>query len=137
MIRGRTISKYRVRTDALGKLERTMDGIVFDSKAELQRYAVLKQKQAAGAISGLQVHPIYPLHADGGKLVGFYEADFWYRDGDGAPVVEDVKGVRTELFRWKKAHFEAQYGMEITETIRPASQRRGRQTPRSRTPGRG
>jgi hypothetical protein len=35
-------------------------------------------------------------------------------------VVEDVKGFKTELYRWKKKHVEAQYGIEIVEIGRKA-----------------
>jgi hypothetical protein len=49
-------------------------------------------------------------------MVGHYVADFRYRSGpQGLLVVEDVKGVRTALYRWKKKHVEAQYGIQITE----------------------
>lgn len=30
-------------------------------------------------------------------------------------VIEDVKGVKTALYLWKKKHVEAQYGITITE----------------------
>ena len=30
-------------------------------------------------------------------------------------VVEDVKGFKTPLYRWKKKHVEAQYGITVTE----------------------
>jgi hypothetical protein len=33
-------------------------------------------------------------------------------------VVEDVKGMRTPMYRWKKKHVEAQYGITITEVGR-------------------
>jgi hypothetical protein len=32
-----------------------------------------------------------------------------------ARVVEDVKGFKTPLYRWKKKHFEAQHGIQIRE----------------------
>src|SRR5690606_4113687 len=47
----------------------------FDSRAEARRYDALRLKLKAGFISELQVHPRYPLCANG-KLLGYYEADF-------------------------------------------------------------
>ena len=41
-------------------------------------------------------------------------ADFVYIE-NGRKVVEDAKGVRTQLYQWKRRHFEIQYGMPITE----------------------
>ncbi len=44
-------------------------------------------------------------------------ADFSYTDTrTGLVVVEDVKGFKTPLYRWKKRHVEAQYGFRILET---------------------
>jgi len=79
-------------------------------------------------IDDLQVHPRYPLLAElttgtvAGEwkalegerpLVGYYEADFSYRNKFGARVVEDVKGVVTPLAHWKLRHFKAQYGFDV------------------------
>lgn len=96
-----------------------VDGLWFDSKAEAKRYRELKIMLTAGIIEGLQMHPRYALKTveeDTGRVVvvGHYVADFWYKRA-GQPVVEDVKGLRTETYEWKKRHFAAQYGMEITE----------------------
>ena len=35
-------------------------------------------------------------------------------------MTEDVKGFKTPLYRWKKKHVAAQYGIDILET-RPKS----------------
>jgi hypothetical protein len=45
-------------------------------------------------------------------------ADFRYRQGpQGILVVEDVKSkpTMTAIYRWKKRHMLAQYGIQITE----------------------
>jgi hypothetical protein len=97
------------------------DGITFDSQKEATRYAELKLLERMGAISGLQLQPRFPLNAWHGDhsqcpLVGEYRADFQYLDtASQAVVVEDVKGFRTQLYRWKKKHCEAQYGVRIVE----------------------
>ncbi len=124
-----TRSKYGVRTDAAGKLTRTCDGILFASQAECRRYAELKMLEKAGVIWDLELQPRFPLSVpsttgwaaialtstfDG--RIGEYRADFKYHDQTTIPyVVEDVKGVRTALYAWKKRHVERQYGIVIRE----------------------
>ena len=91
-----------------------VNGIRFASKAEARRYQELRLEQSVGAISGLELQPRYPLHINGWKL-GEYRADFRYRNGDGMTVVEDVKGVLTPMYRWKKKHVAAEYGVDVVE----------------------
>ncbi len=112
-------SKYHNRRTA------TPDG-TFDSHAEAKRWAELKLLVKAGKIFDLRRQVRIPLHVDG-KRIGFYVADFVYcrlpvkssyAPGWGfshGAVVEDVKGVRTALFKWKANHLEAEYGFAITE----------------------
>src|ERR1035441_6049660 len=54
-------SKYGVDQSAAGRLERTIDGHVFDSKVELQDYRMLKIALAAGFISNLELQPQFSL----------------------------------------------------------------------------
>lgn len=51
------------------------------------------------------------------KRIGFYEADFAYEvyGGHGAAVVEDVKGVKTPVYRLKKKLMLAIYGVDVVE----------------------
>lgn len=99
-----------------------VDGIWFASKAEARRYSELKLLEKAGEIRQLELQPRFRLScACAGApsmraKVGEYIADFRYRQGPyGVLVIEDVKGVKTALYRWKKKHFELQYGLMITE----------------------
>ena len=115
-----------------------IDGIRFASKAEAARYLELKLLEKAGEIKELECQPKYPLYSPtpGSSVVRFkvgdYVADFRYRQGPrGILVIEDVKGMKTALYRWKKRHFEAQYGLSITEIGRPS--RRGRRKPKQST----
>lgn len=90
-----------------------IDGIRFDSKAEARRYGELKLLQMAGAITGLRVHPTYtliePFDYHGEHVRGTdYEADFAYFE-DGCVVVEDVKGMETEVYRIKAKLFKKLY----------------------------
>ena len=108
-----------MRRHKYGAKRAEVDGHKFDSKAEARRYGELKMLEKAGKIVGLKVHPKFGLRVDMGRRgkteIGFYEADFHYLSEGGEAVVEDVKGVRTPIYRWKKKHFEAEYGIEITE----------------------
>lgn len=125
-------SKYHARRTEV-------DGIPFASKREAGRYQVLKARMAAGDVRRLKCQPryaLYPLvllgadvkNANAGEpsnrrvLIAEYVADFEYEESDRgyggitwALVVEDVKGVRTDLYKLKKRWFEAQYGMTIRE----------------------
>ncbi len=88
----------------------------FDSQMEAKRYQELKLLLEVGEITNLRVHIRYALHV-GDEKIGDYESDFYYLTTGSKPqvIIEDVKGCRTALYRWKKKHFEAEYGMEITE----------------------
>lgn len=109
-----------------------VDGIRFASQKEARRYQELKLLEQAGKIEELELQPRFPLYAAGTSgyvaraletatdreslRIGEYRADFKYRDGRTVPyVVEDVKGFKTPLYRWKKKHVEAQYGITIRE----------------------
>jgi len=93
----------------------TVDGIVFDSAKEARRYGELKLLENAGKIECLVLQPEYPLEAKRGGEVGKYRADFAYYSPSHGFIVEDVKGFKTPLYRWKKKHVEAQYGIQIRE----------------------
>lgn len=90
----------------------TIDGHRFASKAEGARYVELRLLEKAGEIRGLGLQPRFTLHV-GGVLIGAYVADFVYFDAAGTRVVEDVKGLDLPLGRWKRKHFEAQYGQPV------------------------
>jgi hypothetical protein len=97
-----------------------VDGIRFASKKEARRYGELKLLEKAGEIHSLRVQPSFDLDVIGGFVnrvnIGVYRADFDYFDRrKDTRVVEDVKGFKTPLYRWKKKHVEAQYGISITE----------------------
>ena len=110
MTRIKLPSKYRaVRT--------TVCGITFASKKEAHRYLVLKDRLAKKEIFELRLQPEFPLTTCG-RHIGFYVADFSYRltKYPGELIVEDVKGVKTALYRWKKKHMLLEHGITILET---------------------
>ena len=93
-----------------------LDGITFDSKLEANRYAELKLMERAGLISNLERQKWFELiPKDGKHRARGYVADFVYKDENGAQVVEDVKGVRTDLYRWKKDMMRWIHRIEIKE----------------------
>lgn len=104
---GMSYRKYRNR-----KTE--VDGFVFDSKREANRYLQLKLLEKAGEIRDLVLQPCFDLIVQGGKVVGKYYADFQYRAGDKV-VIEDAKGVRTAVYRLKKKIVESVHNIKIIE----------------------
>ncbi len=91
----------------------------FGSLKEGRRYVELMQLQKAGVIRGLQRQVSYYCTATPDTTVGSWVADFIYEEpfaNDWRDVVEDCKGLRTALYKWKKKHVEAQYGITIRET---------------------
>ena len=88
---------------------------VFDSSAELSRYLLLRNQEAADEITDLVCQPQFELvpafvDSEGKKVRAIgYTADFSYRLLDGTLVVEDVKSaptrtqayqLRVKLLKW-------------------------------------
>lgn len=93
----------------------TVEGHAFDSLAEARRYQELCLLHVAGEITGLVIHPRFPLVVNG-VPIATYEADFGYTEtATGRAVVEDVKGVRTDVYRIKCKLMRACYGIEVKE----------------------
>jgi hypothetical protein len=93
-----------------------VDGITFDSKREARRYEELKLLVKANEIRGLELQPEYEVKVEGKKIC-VYRADFRYWDErEGRMIVEDVKGVKTPVYRLKKKLVEAIYRVQIKET---------------------
>ncbi len=97
-----------------------VDGHRFASRKEARRYGHLKQMMAAGEIRNLTLQPRFDIEI-GGVLVRYpggrkmqYVADFMYVTRDGREVIEDAKGVRTQVYRIKRALMLAM-GKEIEE----------------------
>lgn len=117
-------NKYRSK-----KIE--IDGIVFDSKREANRYHELKLLEKTGAIQDLQRQVKYILipsqrepdtiGARGGIHKGktiekecAYYADFVYQE-NGETVVEDTKGMRTTDYIIKRKLMLYVHGIRIKE----------------------
>lgn len=99
-----------------------IDGIKFDSKREAARYLELKTLEHAGKISHLERQVQYILvqkeKGPEGKMLRDmkYIADFVYLDANNHRHIEDVKGVRTDVYKIKKRLMWHIHGIAIEET---------------------
>ena len=90
-----------------------IDNIKFDSQLEANRYVELKLLQRAGKIKKLRLQVPFVLQ-EGFKKNGKsyqaikYIADFVYEE-NGRTVVEDTKGMQTDVFKIKHKLFEKKY----------------------------
>lgn len=129
MSRGlRATSKYKA-------IPTMVDGVKFASKKEAKRYGELKLLLKAGLIRALKLQPAFDLSVVPLPLiaarsprpvhVGRYLGDFSYDErlentapaaDVWRPVVEDVKGIKTPIYRLKKRMVEAIYQIQIRET---------------------
>ena len=92
-----------------------IDGIKFHSKKEAARYVNLKILDKAGEIRELDMQVRYTINV-GTMKVCTYIADFTYIDKYGTKIVEDVKGIRTAIYKLKAKLMLAVYGIKILET---------------------
>lgn len=115
----------------------TVNGITFDSKKEARRYLELTALEQAGKIHDLRRQVKYLLipeqrescteiyksgpkkgQCKPGRVLErecAYYADFDYYTEDGTHVVEDAKGVRTEVYRLKKKMLLYTHKIRISE----------------------
>lgn len=97
------------------------NGETFDSKKEYKRYKELKLLEQVGEIQTLRRQVKFELipaqYKDGKCLFKAcsYYADFVYMQ-DGKQVVEDCKGMRTEVYKIKKKMMYHLYKILIYET---------------------
>lgn len=98
-----------------GNKKTTVDNLSFDSKAEAKRYSELVILEKAGEIKNLVTQPRYLLqdgfYHEGKKIQAiYYVADFEYSDKFNVLHVEDVKGMKTEVYKIKRKFFLKKYG---------------------------
>lgn len=125
-----------MRRSKYGNRKTVVDGITFDSKKEANRFRELQLLERAGKITALHRQVKYVLiptqrefsneiYKKGAHQGNFkpgkvlekecsYIADFAYIQ-DGAYVVEDTKGVRTEAYKIKRKLMLERYGIQIKE----------------------
>lgn len=91
------------------------DLIHFASKGELARWCQLELLEKVGEIRHLKRQVTFSLNVLDAKPVGKYVADFVYRRGKDI-IIEDHHPVDTALSKWKRKHFEIEYGTKILIT---------------------
>jgi hypothetical protein len=107
-----------VRKSKYGSKKTEIDGIKFASKKEARRYEELKIMVEAKKIEDLQMQKAFVLQERfeekrSKKVIRpiTYISDFFYYDKEkGWYVVEDVKGMKTEVYNIKKKLFRKKYG---------------------------
>lgn len=114
-----TASATPTRAGKYNARGRRIDGIWFASEAEAIRYMQLKEMQEKGLIDKLTTQVNFRCIVSG-KLICTYRADFQYmlldeRGNSVDRVVEDVKGMITDVYRIKKKLVEAVFSFEIKE----------------------
>lgn len=113
------------RRSKYGSRKVKIDGIVFDSGKEGNRYRELKLLERAGKIWDLKRQvpfTLIPTQKEGGKVVERacrYIADFTYMksgtDGVAELVVEDTKGFKTPEYIVKRKLLLYTHGIRIKE----------------------
>lgn len=109
--------KAKLSKSKYGAIKTELDGIKFDSKGEANHYAGLKLLERAGVIQNLKLQPRFTLQDsfiyNGHKIRKIeYVADFLYIK-DGQTIVEDYKGMKTQVYRLKRKMFLKRYGDKV------------------------
>jgi hypothetical protein len=116
LIRGYT-SQEPIKTkkrSKYGNVKTQVDGIVFDSIKEANRYISLRFLLKSGGIKYLERQVEFELNEGGPAGSIIYRADFVY-ELDGKMIVEDVKGHRTREYKRKRKLMLQCHGIEIHE----------------------
>jgi hypothetical protein len=108
--------RYRVAP----REQRTIDGIVFDSKAEAGYYAELKLRERIGEISSLVCQ--FPLEIEiNGKHFATFTVDFAFTLTGMIPQYHEVKSLGTKRekdYRLRRKAAELYHNIKIVEVIR-------------------
>lgn len=106
----------RKKKSKYGNSKKEVDGIVFDSTKEANRYGELKLLLKAGVIGMLELQVPFELN-EGGSYSLRYIADFVYSYATtGEKIVEDAKGHRTREYIRKRKLMKKVHGIIIKET---------------------
>lgn len=92
----------------------TIDGVWFASTKEGKRWCELQLMQHGGYISDLKRQVRFPIDVNGIPIC-HYVADATYQR-NGKLVVEDCKGVETDIYRLKAKLMKAVHGITV-ETV--------------------
>ena len=111
-----------MKRNKFNAVKTTIDSITFDSKKESVRYTQLKLYEKGGLITDLKLQVSYeliPKLSINGKTERAikYIADFVYYDTvHKCEVVEDVKGMITDVFKLKYRLMKFIHGIDIKIT---------------------
>ena len=114
-------AKNAVKTNKYHAVKETVGKLKFDSKKEKMRFDELMLMEQAGEIEGLKLQHDFTLQeafttTDGERVRAIrYRADFTYYDSAGNWIIEDAKGMKTDIYKLKKKMM-AQKGYRIIET---------------------
>ena len=95
------------RSSKYGNRKIVLFGRTFDSKLEGNRYLVLREAAENGRITDLELQPPFELQPSFTDAAGkkhraaHYVADFRYTLPNGQTIVEDAKGIETDMFKLK------------------------------------
>ena len=105
---GRTRAKTTPQKPKYNNVKESYGNIKFDSKKERERFEELIFMREQGLISNLKLQHNFTLREgyttpEGERIRGtVYKADFTYYDDRGNFIIEDVKGVPTDVYKLKK-----------------------------------
>lgn len=107
----------RMRRRKYGNAPCEWNGHKFHSKKEMRRAKQLALLESFGEVRNIRYQVRFDLVVNGHKVCA-YVADFVFeelRRKAWAPVVEDVKGVRTAVYSLKKKLMLACHGIQVRE----------------------
>lgn len=116
---GRKRGRYAVAA----KAERTLDGVVFDSKGEMRRYATLRLMERCGAIKDLKRQVKYDVAINGQHFCSItFDHAYVEKQTDGSwrPVVEEFKSkgtIREKDYALRKKAAVLFYGLSVREIV--------------------
>ena len=114
-------AKNAVKTNKYHAVKETVGKLKFDSKKEKMRFDELLLMEQSGEIRNLKLQHDFTLQeafttTDGERVRAIrYRADFTYYDSAGNWIIEDAKGMKTDIYKLKKKMM-AQKGYRIIET---------------------
>ena len=114
--------KPRGRFPVVKRELRTLDGITFDSRLEMQFYAELKQRELAGEVTKIEYHPSFEV-VIGGKHFCTFTPDFKFVElapRYGSRLVEiKSSGTRKDAaYRLRRKAAQLAHNLTIIEVVR-------------------
>lgn len=96
------------------KEKRTWKGVVYDSKLEMDYGLILEDRQKQGEITKIERQVKFELRVNGELITNHY-VDFRITLADGSVELIEVKGLWTDIYRFKARLLRATYLKEHPE----------------------